>query len=186
VQPPADLPHTQAPPVNWIITAAALAAVVGGAALLQPTDASASPGTAPAAGAPKAADAEYPVDCGPYDVLVTDEVAVDFDADGRAETVAAVRCDAAGGTPPSGLYVLAAPAEPGAAPRVAETLVDPAERMTVDRLRAGPGTVSARLLGYSSPDVPRSQPDRRRNVSWRWQDGRLRLETEPVSSGIEA
>ncbi|MGP3969337.1 hypothetical protein [Streptomyces sp. 6N223] len=176
-----DLPHTQARPVHWIVTAAALGAALGAAALAQPSDATASPGSR-AAGAPEAAEAAYPVDCGPYDVLVTDEAAVDLDDDGRAETVAAVRCDAGGGTPPSGLYVLAAPPEPGAPPRVAGTLVDPAERMIVDRLSAGRGSVSARLLGYSSPDVPRTAPDLRREVTWQWRDGRLRLEAEPATA----
>jgi hypothetical protein len=169
-----DLPHTQARPVHWILTAAAIAAALGAAALAQPTDATASPGPPPA-GAPDAADAAYPVDCGPYDILVTDEAAVDLDADGRAETVAVVRCDAAGGTPPSGVYVLAAPLEPGAPPRLAQTLVDPREQLFVDRLQAGPGTVSARLIGYSSPDIPRAQPDLAGRATWAWEEGRLRL-----------
>jgi hypothetical protein len=178
-----DLSHAQARPVHWIITAAALATVSGAAALIQPSDATATPGS-PAA-APRAADAEYPIDCGPYDIVVTDEVAVDLDSDGRAETIAAVRCDAAGGTPPSGLYVLAAPAEPGAPPRLAETLVDPRDRLTVHRLWAQDGTISARLIGYSSPDVPRNRPDLAGEVTWSWEDGRLRRHAdESVATGL--
>ena len=130
-----DLPHTRARTVHWVTTAAALAAVTGVAVVVQPSDATAN---APAASAPgpDASDAAYPLDCGPHPILVTEQVSVDFDDDGHPETVAAVRCDAGGGTPPSGLYVLTEPARPGGAPRIAETLVDPAEGMTVDGLEA--------------------------------------------------
>jgi hypothetical protein len=176
--------HTRSRAAHWITTAAALAAVMGTAALIQPSDAIATPGATPAPGGPDPAAAMYPLDCGPYEIIVTDHVAVDFDADGHAETVAAVRCDAAGGTPPNGLYVLAEPADPAAPPRLAETLVDPAERMTVGRLAADAGTVSARLFGYSSPDVSRSDPDLRRDVTWSWGDGRLTLDAEPAARSI--
>ncbi len=172
-----DLPHTRARTAHWVTTAAALAAVSGVAILVQPSDATAKAPAATVPG-PEASDAEYPLDCGPHPILVTEQVGVDFDDDGHAETVAAVRCDAGGGTPPSGLYVLTEPARPGGAPRVAETLVDPAEGMTVDGLEAAARQVSVRLFGYSSPDVPRSQPDQQRDVSWTWEEGRLRLSAE--------
>lgn len=177
-------PHTRARAAHWITTAAALAAVIATAALIRPSGATANPGAAPASGGPDPATATYPLDCGPYEVIVTDRVAVDFDGDGHAETVAAVRCDAAGGTPPHGLYVLAEPAERAAPPRLAETLVDPAEGMTVGRLAADGGTVAARLFGYSSPDIRRSEPDLRRDVSWSWREGRLRLDAEPTARSI--
>lgn len=186
MQPSEDrpaLPHAQSSPLHWGVTAVALAVACGGAALLQPADASASASAAAPVGAPDAQAATYPVECGPYEVAVTHEAAVDLDGDGRGETVAAVRCDAAGGTPPSGLYVLVATEEPGAPPRVAATLLDPQEQLTVDRVWTSPGTVSARLLGYSSPDVPRAQPDRQRTVTWVWRDGRLELETGPPVTG---
>ncbi|GAA1928930.1 hypothetical protein GCM10009716_40790 [Streptomyces sodiiphilus] len=174
MQPPAGpaLPHTRSRPVHWVATAAVLAAVTGGAALMRPPEAAAGqPG--PVAAGPDPAAAEYPLDCGPHPVLVTDHVFVDFDGDGRAETVAVVRCDAGSGTPPSGMYVLARPADATAPPRVAEVLVDPEEGMTVERLQAREDGVSVRLLGYSSPEVPRCCPDLQRDVSWHWQDGRL-------------
>ncbi|MEO3754634.1 hypothetical protein [Streptomyces sp. B6B3] len=172
-----DLPHTRARGVHWVTTAAALAAVAGGAILVQPSDATAN-APASAAPGPDPSAAEYPLDCGPLPILVTDQVGVDFDGDGHAETVAAVRCDAGGGTPPSGLYVLTGADESGGAPRIAETLVDPAEGMTVDGLEAAGHEVSVRLFGYSSIDVPRSQPDLQRDVTWAWEDGRLRLSAE--------
>ncbi|MGP4110845.1 hypothetical protein ACTWP5_08005 [Streptomyces sp. 4N509B] len=188
------LPHTQTRPVHWAVTAAVLAAACGAAALIQPADATATPepaapatdapsADAPVVEAPSASAASFPLDCGPYDVLVTAEESADIDGDGRPETVAAVRCDAAGGTPPSGLYVLAAAEERGGAPRVAETLLDPAEQMTVELLEASSGTITARLLGYSSPDVPRAQPDLHAAVTWTWRDGRLHRDAEvPVTA----
>lgn len=164
-------PHTRARTVHWIATAAALAAVIGTAALASPPAATATSGRA--AAGPDPAAASYPMDCGAVTTVVTDQAAVDFDGDGRAETVAAVRCDAGSGTPPHGLYVLTRPAESGAAPRVAATLLDPDQGMTVSRLSAGSGTVTVRLLGYSSADVPRCCPDLRRDVTWSWRDGHL-------------
>lgn len=171
-------PSPSGRPVHWITTAAALAVLTATAAWLGPGGAAAEPPAAPVAG-PDPAAADYPVDCGPYGITVTDHLTVDLDGDGVAETVAAVHCDAGAGTPPHGLYLLTAPARGESAPRVALTLVDPAEGMTLENLAARGGTVSVRLLGYSSPDVPRSAPDQRRDVSWEWTDGTLALRAAP-------
>ncbi|ONK15597.1 hypothetical protein [Streptomyces sp. MP131-18] len=177
-----DLPHTRAGARHWLITALALAAVTAAAALVQPSGATAT--QEGPSGGPDPARASYPVDCGPLGVVVADRVEVDLDADGRAETVAVVHCDAGSGTPPHGVYVLAHPTEEDGAPRVAETLVDPGERMTVDGLGIDGGTISARLLGYSAPEVPRCCPDMRRDVSWAWQDGRLELTVAPAPNSV--
>ncbi|GHF40302.1 hypothetical protein GCM10010218_22080 [Streptomyces mashuensis] len=171
--PTQPLPHTRPRPLHWLATAAALAAVLTGAALT-------GPGTTPeahpaAVAAPDARAAHYPLDCGRAPAEVVHQATADLDRDGRPETVAQVRCPAGGGTPPSGLYLLGTPAAGSAAPRLLATLVDPAERMTVTGLGAGPGTVSATLLGYSGPAVPRCCPDRRRAVKWHWRDGRFVL-----------
>ncbi|MBL1067384.1 hypothetical protein [Streptomyces sp. 7-21] len=174
------LPHTHAAPRHWLITAAALVAVTAVAALAGPSGASASPEPEPG---PDPDQVSYPMDCGPLEPVVTDHASVDFDGDGRAETVAAVRCDAGSGTPPHGVYLLTHAAE-GETPRVAETLVDPEEGMTVETLTAGESEVTLRLLGYSSADVPRCCPDMQREVAWVWQDGRLELRPAPASPSI--
>ncbi|WP_344630464.1 hypothetical protein [Streptomyces glaucosporus] len=171
--------------MHWIVTAAALGAVLGGAALLRPAGATATPTPdAAVAPGPDAEEARYPLDCGRERPEVTDRAAVDFDGDGRAETVAAVRCPAGIGTPPGGVYVLAHPTREGARPRIAETLVDPEEGMTVQRLTARDGTVRARLLGYSSDEVPRCCPDRMRDVEWDWRDGTFVLEAAPTARSV--
>ena len=86
----------------------------------------------------------------------------DFDGDGRAETVAVVRCDAGGGTPPSGLYVLAQPARASGSPRIVETLRRPEgedERLGLRR----PRPRSRRPCSATrQPDVPRCCPDQQR------------------------
>ncbi|WP_059008538.1 hypothetical protein [Streptomyces specialis] len=193
-----DLPHTRTRTVHWLVTAAFLATVTAVAALCQPSDATAEPGTvaAPAADprgeprpAPDPGTVDFPLDCGSLGVVVTDRATLDLGGDGWPETVAAVRCDAGSGTPPHGLYLLTGSGEDGGgaedAAVLAETLVDPAEGMTVDGLEtAGDGTISARLVGYSSPDVPRCCPDLRRDVSWVWQDGRLELRPAPTPNSV--
>ncbi|MGH3314161.1 MAG: hypothetical protein ACRDP3_26855, partial [Streptomyces sp.] len=109
-----ELPHTRTRMVHWLSTAVALAAVVGASALIQPADATARPTFSTAAGgpAPDPGKAHFPVDCGSgaaAKVDVTDQGSADFDGDGRSETVASVRCRSITGTPPNGLFVLAAP-----------------------------------------------------------------------------
>lgn len=174
-----DLAHTQTRPLHWLATAAAMAAVVAAAGLLQPEpEASASTHRRAAAGqdaapaaAPDATRAEYPLDCGGLGHTVARHVPGDLDGDGRPETVAAVHCAAGSGTPPSGVYVLTRGRGGGAAPRVVATLVDPARGMSVEDLAVRDGVVSATLLGYSSADVPRCCPDQREKATWRWQGG---------------
>ncbi|GGZ02855.1 hypothetical protein CP967_28165 [Streptomyces nitrosporeus] len=191
-----DLAHTGAKPVHWLATAAATAAVVALAGLLQPhaatatapapehgTGSAAAPGTAPAT-APDPSGAVFPLDCGPVGQTVAASVPGDLDGDGRPETVASVHCDAGSGTPPSGLYVLTQTG--GAAPRVVATLVDPAGKLTVTGLAVHDGTVSADLLGYSSAGVPRCCPDERESVTWRWEGNAFVRSAGPAADGSEA
>lgn len=180
-----ELPHTRSRTVHWLATAAALAAVLGGTALLQPATATPAPSSPhKAAPAPDADRAHYPLDCGRggagTDVL--DAASADFDDDGAAETVAVVRCRAHGGTPPSAVYVLARAAGTEQ-PRIAATLVEQKEGMSVDDLAVRGRSISATLLGYSSPDVPRCCPDKRRKVKWEWRDGKFALRAAPVAGG---
>ncbi|MFI0730142.1 hypothetical protein ACH4S9_14035 [Streptomyces sp. NPDC021225] len=196
-----DLPHTHPRPVHWLATATALAAVVAGAAVFQPSDAKATTDTpttaaAPGAGTPgapgvKAPDpttADYPVDCGPETVDVTDRASGDLDGDGRPETVAVVRCHSATGTPPSGMYVLAQPDGKGKGeagrPRIVATFLDPKERMSVTDFALRGTKVSATLLGYSSQQVPRCCPDLQRKVNWQWEDGKFVLKALPVAGSV--
>ncbi|MFI8854396.1 hypothetical protein [Streptomyces sp. 891-h] len=174
-----ELPHTRSRALHWLATAAALAAVLGGTALLQP--ATATPATAPGR-APDPERARYPLDCGPAEagVDVLDKAAADFDGDGAQETVAVVRCQARGGTPPSAVFVLTgAPGQP----RIGATLVEQREGMSVDDLAVRGTTISATLLGYSSADVPRCCPDKRRTVKWEWSQGKFALRPGPVAGG---
>ncbi|OEJ27713.1 hypothetical protein AR457_27855 [Streptomyces agglomeratus] len=170
-----DLAHTRPRPVHWLATAAAMAAVVAVAGLLQPEAATASQ-TAPAAAgpadtappaAPDASSAVFPLDCRGHKPGVVKQGSGDLDGDGRPETVAVVRCVSGIGTPPSGVFVLTGPS------RVVATLVDPADGVGVTDLAVRAGTVSATLLGYSSPEVPRCCPDRRERVKWQWKGGKF-------------
>ncbi|WP_037678144.1 hypothetical protein [Streptomyces albus] len=184
--------------MHWLTTATALAAVLGAAALVQPPDATATPPVAveqraeagePAGAekpeaAPDAEAADYPLECGGGETEVVDRGSADLDADGRPETAAVVRCAAGMGTPPHGVYVLGS-ASGGGAPRVLETLVDPAEKMNVTDFAVDDGgTISATLLGYSGPDVPRCCPDLERKVEWHWRDGKFRLTALPVPGSV--
>lgn len=185
-----ELPHTRTRMVHWLGTAVALAAVVGASALIQPTDATAQPTltTTPAGPAPDPKRADFPVDCGSPSarVDVVDQGSADFDGDGRMETVASVRCHSGTGSPPSALFVLAAPARPDEAPRVVATMLRTKERMTVQDLKVHGRTVSAKLLGYSSPAVPSCCPDKQRKVKWEWQDGKFVLEAAPAPGAPES
>ncbi|MEV5507253.1 hypothetical protein [Streptomyces orinoci] len=183
MQPPAGLPHTRTRPVHWLVTALTLAAVLTGAALLGPGDDTAT-ASAPPAAAPDARTAHYPLNCGPAGLDVVHQAVADLDGDGRPETVAVVRCASGGGTPPSGVYVLSPAAGPGGAPRLTATLVDPAQKMSVTGFSVRQGLISATLLGYSAPSVPRCCPDLRRSVQWRWQDGKFALTAAPVAGSV--
>ncbi|GLV74784.1 hypothetical protein ACH4VS_19905 [Streptomyces hygroscopicus] len=188
-----DLAHTRPRPLHWVATAAAVAAVIAGASVLEPSGAKATTATSasaprtgglPAAKAPDPRTADYPVDCGRARPDVTDRASADLDGDGRPETVAVVRCPSAFGTPPSGVYVLSQPARAGAAPRVVATFVDPKEGMSVRDFAVRGTRVSATLLGYSSADVPRCCPDLQRKVNWQWRDGKFALTASPVPGSV--
>ncbi|MGW2329548.1 hypothetical protein ACWC5C_27850 [Streptomyces sp. NPDC001700] len=190
-----DLAHTRPRPVHWIATAAAVAAVVAGASAFQPADAkaSAAPTTLSApsgdlplakAKAPDPRAAHYPMDCGRAEVGVVDRASGDLDGDGRPETVAVVRCETAAGNPPSGVYVLAQPSRPGAAPQIVATFVDPKEGMSIQDFAVRGTKVSATLLGYSSTKVPRCCPDLQRKVNWQWRDGEFVLKALPVPGSV--
>ncbi|MER7110401.1 hypothetical protein [Streptomyces sp. NPDC000229] len=169
-----ELAHTHARPVHWLATAAAMAAVVAGAGVLQPEAATASQtggirtAAAPApAPAPDPAAVTYPLECAGAASVVAKRATGDIDGDGRPETVVAAHCRAGSGTPPSGVYVLARGTGTGS--RVVATLVEPAERRSVGGIAVRDGVVTATLLGYSSPDVPSCCPDQRETVKWRWE-----------------
>ncbi|MFJ9942370.1 hypothetical protein [Streptomyces erythrochromogenes] len=178
---PDTLAHTRTRPLHWLATATAMAAVIAAAGLVQPATGSPAAAEAPAAKgpqatAPDAAAATYPLDCKGAPQAVTATAQGDLDGDGRPETVAAVRCDAGSGTPPHALYVLTqAPAE-GSSPRVVATLLDTPQRQTVTELTVRDRTVTASLLGYSGPEVPRCCPDKKQLAKWRWSDGKFRQE----------
>lgn len=187
---PDALPHTRTRLVHWTATAAALSAVLGLAAVIQPPGAMAGQAAPAPAEGPDASRARYPMDCGPRPepaVDVLEDASADFDDDGRAETVALVRCDAPTGTPPSGIFVLTHPAEPDGRPRIVETLLSPEEGMSTQDFTVrerGDRTIAATLLGYSSGDVPRCCPDLQRKVTWEWRDGRFLLVPEPVAQSV--
>ncbi|WP_234382023.1 MULTISPECIES: hypothetical protein [unclassified Streptomyces] len=160
-----------------------MAAVVAAAGLVQPDAAATGHSTAPAKGphasqaaAPDPARVSYPLDCKGLPVAVTATAQGDLDGDGRPETVAAVRCDAGSGTPPHAIYVLTQDNTPGAAPRVVATLLEAGRRQTATDLTIRDGAVTASLLGYSSPEVPRYSPDVKQLAKWRWSGGKFRQE----------
>ncbi|MGX6740210.1 hypothetical protein [Streptomyces xantholiticus] len=185
-----DLAHTHAHPVHWLATAAAMAAVVAGAGLVQPDAATASqpaggPGTttaaAPAA-APDPAAVQLPVECGGHGSVVVKKATGDLDGDGNPETVVAARCDAGSGTPPSGVYVLAKARDAG--PRVVATLVEPAQKQSVGALAVRDATITATLLGYSSAAVPSCCPDEQERVKWQWKGGKFVRAAQAEAGGI--
>lgn len=69
--------------------------------------------------------------------------------------------------------MLTRPTAKGTTPRVVATLVDPADKQSVSDLMVRDGAVAATLLGYSSDDVPRYEPDVRQQVKWRWRAGKF-------------
>lgn len=183
-----DLAHTDTKPLHWLATAAAMAAVVAAAGLLQPDPAAsastphrttAQHGTANVT-APDPARADFPLECGGLESAVAKQATGDLDGDGRPETVAVVRCAAGSGTPPSGVYVLTRGS--GAAPRVVATLVDPAQEMSVGDFAVRDGVISATLLGYSSDTVARCCPDQQERVTWQWKGGAFVRATQAAPS----
>lgn len=193
--------HGSARPVHWLATATAVAAVIAAAGLLQPQAAATGPAAAAAAGdsgtspadaasgpvaaAPDAAAVAYPLDCKGAPVAVTATAQGDLDGDGRPETVAAVRCDAGSGTPPHALYVLTQDKAAGSRPRIVATLLEPGRKKTATDLAVRDGAVTASLLGYSSPQVPRYSPDLKQLATWRWSGGKFRQElTDSTAKGV--
>jgi hypothetical protein len=190
VQPSAGpaLPHTRARSVHWITTAAAVAAVIGAGALVQPAAATTLNRTVSAGSTvqppPDAKAAHYPLDCAGAPVDVVKHLAGDLDGDGRQETVAEVRCHSEGGTPPSGVYVLSAGRTPGSPPRIAATLVDPKDLRQVQNLRITGRQVKATVLGYSSDEVPRCCPDQQRSFTWEWRDDSYYVIPGPLADRV--
>ncbi|MFF3651092.1 hypothetical protein ACFYXV_20945 [Streptomyces sp. NPDC002181] len=183
---PEFLAHSSARPLHWLATATAMAAFVALAGLIQPdasatghagpAGTSAAPASGPQATAPDPAAVTYPLDCKGLPTAVTAAAEGDLDGDGRPETVAAVRCDAGSGTPPHAIYVLARDKAPGAPPRIVATLLEAGKRQTAADLAISDGVVTASLLGYSSPQVPRYSPDVKQLAKWRWSGGKFRQE----------
>ncbi|MFI8932037.1 hypothetical protein ACIG3E_30750 [Streptomyces sp. NPDC053474] len=174
-------------PIHWVATAAALAAVVAASAFLGPDPATAAPTrtqteSKAAAPAPDPAAVAYPLNCGTAKPVVAQKATGDLDGDGRPEAVAAVHCRAGSGTPPDGVYVLTRSRQ--GTPRIVATLVDPKDRITAQDLRVRGTTVSATLLGYSSPDVPRCCPDRRDATKWRWKNGAFTRSTSGEARSV--
>ncbi|MDG9712330.1 hypothetical protein [Streptomyces sp. DH10] len=172
-----ELAHTHTRPIHWLATATAVAGVVALSSVLQPGAATAAQPSAPEtrsapanAAAPDPAAVEFPIECGPVKAVVKKKASGDLDGDGHPETVAVVHCDSPMGTPPDGVYVLTRGAD-GGAPRVVATLLDPKGGTTVGDFAVRDGAVTAALLGYSSPDVPRCCPDVHSDAKWRWQNG---------------
>ncbi|MFE9921968.1 hypothetical protein ACFYQA_10385 [Streptomyces sp. NPDC005774] len=179
-----ELAHTHTRPIHWVATATAVAGVVALSSLMQPRAATAAQAPAPETknapahiAPPDPAAVEFPLECGPVNVVVKKHAAGDLDGDGRPETVAAVHCDASMGTPPDGMYVLTQAAG-AATPRVVATLVDPKDRTNVDDFAVREGEITAAILDYSSTDVPRCCPDVRKSVKWHWDNGAF-VQSEP-------
>ncbi|MFB9524502.1 hypothetical protein ACFFTU_31660 [Streptomyces cremeus] len=187
-----DLAHTRPRAMHWLATAAATAAVVALAGLLQPTAATASQtaaGNAPQAPAaarpaPDPATATYPLRCRAGKPVVVHRATGDLDGDNAPETVAAVRCETGMGTPSTGIYVLTgagtgagsnagAAAENGTGGRVVATLLDPADQQNATGLTITGRAVTATLLGYSSEAVARCCPDTRQRTTWQWRNGKF-------------
>ncbi|MFD6970430.1 hypothetical protein [Streptomyces sp. NPDC059949] len=178
---PDTLAHTRTRPLHWLATATAMAAVIAAAGLVQPAtgtpaDTAEPAAKGPQAAAPDAAAVTYPLDCKGAPQAVTATAQGDLDGDGRPETVVAVRCDAGSGTPPHAIYVLTQEPAEGARPRVVATLLDTPQRQSATELTVRDRTVTASLLGYSGPEVPRCCPDKKQLAKWRWSDGKFRQE----------
>ncbi|SDJ92321.1 hypothetical protein [Streptomyces indicus] len=180
-----ELAHTRSNPMHWLATAAALAAVVAASAFVQPDDATAAQAGPPAVtaqAAPDPAAARIPMNCPGEGPQILQHASGDLDKDGRPETVAVARCAAGSGTPPSGVYVITQPA--AGKPRVVATLVDPKDRLSVTDFAVTNGVVTATLLGYSSPSVPRCCPDETEKAKWHWQDSTFVRSEQSAAVGV--
>ncbi|WP_370071900.1 hypothetical protein [Streptacidiphilus sp. MAP5-3] len=126
----------------------------------------------PAAAAPNPAKAKLPLDCAGQAVKIDQQFAAALPGSGTPVTVASARCDAAGGTPPDGLYVLEPGKSAAAAPVLAATLLDPAKRMSVQSVTMrSDGSIRAVVSGYSSASVPNCCPDINETLSWAFGKG---------------
>ncbi|MFJ2649550.1 hypothetical protein ACIO1C_22855 [Streptomyces sp. NPDC087420] len=186
-----DLAHTRPRPMHWLATATAMAGVVAVAGLLQPgpatasQDSSAPTATGASLPAPDPAGVTFPLECAGAGTVVTEKASGDLDGDGSPETVAAVRCVAGSGTPPSGLYVLTRAGKDTTRSRIVATLLDPKEKQSLSPgLAVRDGAVTATLLGYSGPDVPRCCPDEKQQITWEWKNGAFVRGTGPGSQSI--
>ena len=152
-------PHTRTRTVHWLATAIALAAVVGGPALIQPDGRHAPSPTLtddrrrPAAPDPKGpwisrwiAAARRPVRRRQGSRATSTATAARRPSQWSAATPAPGPRRAASMYWPAGQGRRRA--------RVVATLVDPTEKMSVGALAVRDGVITATLLGYSSPDVP--------------------------------
>ncbi|MFI0981649.1 hypothetical protein ACH4SP_32150 [Streptomyces sp. NPDC021093] len=181
-----DLAHTRPRAMHWLATAAATAAVVALAGLIQPAAATASRATpqnapgGPAAArpAPDAAAATYPLKCRGGKHRVVQHASGDLDGDHHPETVAVVRCESGFGTPPSGIYVLTAPH------RVVATLLDPADQQNATDFAITGDTVTATLLGYSAETVARCCPDTKQKIKWQWRNGKFTRSATTDARGV--
>ncbi|MCK7623113.1 hypothetical protein MUU72_08370 [Streptomyces sp. RS10V-4] len=184
-----DLLHTQPHPMHWLATATAVSAVIAVSSFFQPAGATAAAAgattAAPAAPPPDPARVSFPVDCGPNRLDVVRTVSGDLDGAGATQTVAEVRCHTEAGSPPSGVYVLARPADPKAPPRIVATLLAPDRRLSVQGLALDGRTVSATVQGYSSPAVPRYLPDVHKTLKWQWQGGKFVQSELPATTATE-
>jgi len=102
-------------------------------------------------------------------VLVLQRLAVRMSHD---YTAVVARCDAAAGSPPTGVFVVAGG---GAAASVHQTLVRSAQQLQVSALTATSSGVQVRAAGYSRADVPRCCPDLSVTLTWRTVGDRLVL-----------
>ncbi|MEV4555641.1 hypothetical protein AB0K51_01440 [Kitasatospora sp. NPDC049285] len=170
--------HARAGLKHWALVAAGCAAVVGGAlgansatgAVVTAGQPAPKGGAAavPDAVAPVAEKAELPLDCGPFPVAVSLQTSAVLK--GRPVTVAAAHCQADGGTPPDGVFLL----ENGqnGTPKVAATLLPDSEGYSLTALAIrSDGSIRGQARGYSSPDVPRFAPDLLIELSWTEHDG---------------
>ncbi|WP_370096025.1 hypothetical protein [Streptacidiphilus sp. MAP12-20] len=167
VTTPASPPaHARSRPLHWVATAAGIAAVVGTALAVGPAGAAqqAAPGAAHqvgAAAAPDPSKVTLPLDCAGQPVKIDQRFAATLPGTGVPVTVVAARCDATGGTPPDGLFVL----EAGSTAVV--RLLDPARRLTVRSMAMrSDGSIHAVVSGYSTADVPNCCPDVHETLDW--------------------
>jgi hypothetical protein len=93
-------------------------------------------------------------------------------------TVVAGHCASGAGSPPTGVYLVAAA---GSAPA---TLVPPAADLLVTSLVVAGGRLEMRAQGYSSSSIPRCCPDRLVSMAWVASGPNLeRVSDESVASG---